>query len=56
MGDLARIDGGRDAGLGLPAVTAPPSPGEWQAMKQQAEVIAKSGLAPNRFRRRTRSW
>ena len=46
MGDLARIDGGRDTGLGLPAVTAPPSPGEWQAMKQQAEVIAKSGLAP----------
>ena len=48
MGDLATIDGGRGASgnVGLPAVTAPPSPGEWQAMKQQAEVIARSGLAP----------
>ena len=34
------------ASPGLPAVTAPPSPGEWTAMKQQAGVIARSGLAP----------
>src|SRR4051812_34462963 len=31
---------------GLPAVTAPPSPAEWDALKQQASVIARSGLAP----------
>lgn len=30
----------------LPAVSGPPSPAEWQAMKQQAAVILKSGLAP----------
>ena len=43
---MAAIEGGRGVGLGLPAVTAPPSPAEWTAMRQQAEVIAKSGLAP----------
>lgn len=31
---------------GLPAVSGPPSPAEWQAMKQQAVVILKSGMAP----------
>ena len=46
MAELATIEGGRGRETGLPAVTAPPSPGEWQAMKQQAEVIARSGLAP----------
>ena len=48
MTELSVLDGGngRQAGVGLPAVTAPPSPGEWEAMKQQASVIARSGLAP----------
>lgn len=48
MGELSVLDGGngRQAGTGLPAVTAPPSPSEWEAMKQQASVIARSGLAP----------
>ncbi|MDP9438982.1 MAG: recombinase RecT, partial [Actinomycetota bacterium] len=47
MAELARIEGGRGSGhVGLPAVTAPPSPSEWNAMKQQAQVIARSGLAP----------
>lgn len=31
---------------GLPAVSGPPSPSEWEAMRQQAEVIARSGMAP----------
>jgi hypothetical protein len=30
----------------LPAVTAPPSPTEWNAMRQQADVIVRSGMAP----------
>ncbi len=46
MGDLATMENGRGAGLGLPMVTAPPSPAEWSALKQQASVIARSGLAP----------
>lgn len=48
MTELSVVDGGngRQAATGLPAVTAPPSPSEWTAMKQQASVIAKSGLAP----------
>ena len=48
MTELSVLDGGngRRAGAGLPAVTAPPGPGEWEAMKQQASVIARSGLAP----------
>ena len=46
---LAVIEGERAperGAAGLPAVTAPPSPAEWEAMKQQAAVIARSGLAP----------
>lgn len=31
---------------GLPAVSGPPSPTEWESMKQQASMIARSGLAP----------
>ncbi len=48
MVELAAIEGGRGASgnTGLPTVTAPPSPSEWTAMKQQASVIARSGLAP----------
>lgn len=30
----------------LPAVVGPPSPEEWRALKEQAAVIARSGLAP----------
>ena len=45
MSELAVIEDGA-RGASLPAVTAPPSPAEWQAMKQQASVIARSGLAP----------
>lgn len=30
----------------LPTVTAPPSPPEWRAMREQAEVIVRSGMAP----------
>lgn len=32
--------------VALPAVSGPPSPAEWDAMKQQASMIARSGLAP----------
>ncbi len=34
------------AAVGEAAVTAPPSPAEWTAMKQQAAVIYRSGMAP----------
>lgn len=30
----------------LPAVSGPPSPAEWQAMREQCEVILVSGMAP----------
>lgn len=35
---------------GLPAVTGPPSPAEWRSMRDQAQVIAQSGLAPSSVR------
>lgn len=31
---------------GLPAVSGPPGPQEWKALKEQAVVILKSGMAP----------
>lgn len=47
---LEVVEGGAGATArptsGLPAITAPPAPAEWRAMRDQAEVIARSGLAP----------
>lgn len=39
----ARMGG---ASTSLPAVQGPPSPAEWRAMRDQAAVIVKSGMAP----------
>lgn len=46
LGGRRRRHAPQRGAIGLPAVTAPPGPAEWQAMKQQAAVITKIGLAP----------
>lgn len=43
MSDVEIYQPQRDS---LPAVTAPPGPLEWRAMREQCEVICESGLAP----------
>lgn len=49
MTEVATIGGAAGAvqsAVHLPAVIGPPTPAEWVALKEQAAVIASSGLAP----------